>query len=339
MENFEKSFGALESDIDPRTIQHTDISEASAFPLTVGGTSYVPTDIENQHTVGICTAISTVQLAEKIYGKKYSPDFQYLLQKAFYDGNWDEGSSPLVACKVANKYGFLPAELWTHTTEMDRTLPYEQYVAKLEALNGIEVNRLLALCENKIPGYAQVDITDPQKIAQAILNSPKQAGILCRYWVDKNWWTGLNGVSSWQPKDIDPIRAPADHSDGHQIIASHFDFTTYTDLEHPNTWGILWDIEGKCNINWDNYKMTEAWVWLLTAPIVNQYPTIKMGATGTVVKTLQTLLNQKHNAGLFVDGLFGSKTKQAVENYQSSVGLVADGICGKLTWGSLLKVV
>jgi len=67
-----------------------------ATPLIKGGFNYLPTDILDQKNVGICTAISHIQNRNKANGKTYSADFQYLLQKKFYDMNWTEGSSFLI---------------------------------------------------------------------------------------------------------------------------------------------------------------------------------------------------------------------------------------------------
>lgn len=47
---------------------------------------------------------------------------------------------------------------------------------------------------------------------------------------------------------------------------------------------------------------------------------------------LQILLD----AGLTVDGVYGSKTKKAVAAFQSSKGLSADGKCGSKTWKALI---
>lgn len=335
MDNLIKGFGAHESEKDPRNIQHADISLAAAVPLIKGGVSYIPSDIHDQHQVGICTAIDRTQLREKQTGKQYSADFQYLLQKKYYDGNWDEGSSILNANKVAFKYGFLPILEWTHTIEDDRKLPYSQYIAKLQIVSDIEIQRLLGLCIDKIAGYAQVDVTDPQMIAQAIINSPQQAGIQCRFWVDSNWWTSVTGVVSWNSKDIDPLRAPAQLNGGHSIAASLFDFTLGHLFEHPNTWGINWNMEGRGHINWDNYKMTEAWVDLETTPVVNQFPTIKIGSKGIVVQTLQSMLNSLISADLLVDGNFGPKTQRVVMIFQTQNKLKVDGIVGPITWAKL----
>lgn len=324
--------GALASEIDPRTVKHSDLASAGA-PLVKGGISYLPQDIEDQWTVGICTAADIIQNRQKANGKKYSIEFQYLLQKKFYDLNWNEGSSNINALKVGFKYGFLPAYLWTFTTEQDRKLPYAQYIAKLQAITDAQIQSLLLQCIDKIAGYAIVDVSNPQAIALAINESG--VGILCRYVTGPTWWTGVNGISSWQPKDIDPIRYPVPAPDAHSITSSAFDFTLANMFEHPNTWGIDWDLQGRCHINWDNYKMTEGWIILGYTPPVNQFPTLRLGSLGGAVKDLQTKINKKLGCNLGIDGQFGPQTLREVKLFQSQNNLVADGVVGPLTWGKL----
>lgn len=70
-------------------------------------------------------------------------------------------------------------------------------------------------------------------------------------------------------------------------------------------------------------------------PTTTKHAQVQNGSTGADVKTLQTYLNKLINAGLTVDGIFGSKTTTAVKNYQRSRGLSVDGICGKNTWAKL----
>lgn len=203
MENF--SFGAIESNKDTRTLQHEKLVQ-SGIPKIKGGIVYDPTDILYQAKVGICTAISLIQNRQKVTGRKYSPEFQYLLQKKFYDLNWMEGSSILNALKVGKKYGFLPASFWTYTTDEDRQLPYEQYIQKLQAIPDNEIQRLIGLCIDKIPGYAFVNPNDVNAISHAIEDS--EAGVLCMYLVSRNWFTKGTGEASWKPEDIDPLRPP-----------------------------------------------------------------------------------------------------------------------------------
>lgn len=71
----------------------------------------------------------------------------------------------------------------------------------------------------------------------------------------------------------------------------------------------------------------------------NTYAQLSLGANNdqNTVRRLQELLNEKHNAGLQVDGIFGSKTDKAVRDYQSAKGLQVDGIVGPKTWGALLQ--
>lgn len=63
------------------------------------------------------------------------------------------------------------------------------------------------------------------------------------------------------------------------------------------------------------------------------YTTIKYGASGDDVKTLQNYLNQ-NGYNLSADGQFGAKTQAAVKDYQNKNGLIADGIVGTNTWKS-----
>ena len=325
------SLGCNESEKDSRTVIHS--ADQAGVPYIKGGYSYLPNDIENQLKVGICTAISTVQNQEKANGKKYSADFQYLLQKKFYDMNWDEGSSLLSALKVANNYGFLPANLWTFTTDADRQAGYAIYVAKLQAITDAQIQTLLSQCIDKIAGYAAVDVTDPQKIAAAIMES--KAGILCRYTTGPEWWTGKNGQISWSPIDIDPIQAPqfGEATGGHAITDAAFDFTVNIDLLHANTWGPEWDINGTCNINWNNYKMTEAWVILNTAPTIPPFQflhDLQQGMISPDVQQLQIVLNKNHITQVATDGsgspghetkVFGPLTYKAVVNFQNLYGI------------------
>ncbi|MBE6738115.1 MAG: hypothetical protein E7566_05650 [Ruminococcaceae bacterium] len=67
------------------------------------------------------------------------------------------------------------------------------------------------------------------------------------------------------------------------------------------------------------------------------YSTVKKGSKGSDVKTLQTMLNKVDNAGLTVDGIFGSGTEKAVKNFQKDQKLTVDGIVGKNTWAALEK--
>lgn len=69
----------------------------------------------------------------------------------------------------------------------------------------------------------------------------------------------------------------------------------------------------------------------------NTHAQLRMGAKNDTVKELQKLLNEKNEAGLQEDGIFGPKTLSAVQNYQKANRLQVDGIVGPKTWASLLS--
>lgn len=310
----------LKSPKDKRTIKYSTLSTS---PLLRGGFVYNKGDIGNQKKEGICVGASGQQLKAKIDKKKYSMDFLYLVIKKLIDKNWLEGSCLLSGLKAMNKYGFLEEKLFTdkkgkpYITESDRNLPYDKYIAKLIAIPDDEFYRLLSLCENKIAGYKQVKLTDIQTIAKAIEDS--QAGLYCRIEVGKEWFTSKDGKTSWKEKDINPLRPPEEVISGHAIIMSAYDFTTNNFFTLANTWGTDWCRNGCAEINWDKYKVTEAWL-ITTEPLVTKFTKdLYYGITDDEVIKLQTFLRLK---GYYTFGkitnYFGWWTQRAVIAYQKA---------------------
>lgn len=63
----------------------------------------------------------------------------------------------------------------------------------------------------------------------------------------------------------------------------------------------------------------------------NNYSLLKVGSTGTAVKTLQNNLNTLgYNCGT-TDGIFGTNTKNAVKAFQKNQNIEVDGIVGSVT--------
>ena len=72
--------------------------------------------------------------------------------------------------------------------------------------------------------------------------------------------------------------------------------------------------------------------------IVDSYPLLKKGSTGSYVEKLQKYLNQL-GEDLVVDGDFGELTAGAVRRFQKKYYLEQDSVVGPITWGKLLEVV
>ncbi|WP_160166305.1 peptidoglycan-binding protein [Calothrix sp. PCC 7507] len=66
-----------------------------------------------------------------------------------------------------------------------------------------------------------------------------------------------------------------------------------------------------------------------------QYQELKQGDRGEAVKLLQRELNEHLDAGLKVDGIFGSMTKQAVIAVEKQFSMTADGIADIDVWKAL----
>jgi len=72
------------------------------------------------------------------------------------------------------------------------------------------------------------------------------------------------------------------------------------------------------------------------APKPTPYPTLRVGASGQMVKVAQLRLAW-HGLKLAVDGKFGPSTKANVVTFQKAKRLTADGVVGPATWVELWK--
>lgn len=331
MENYRPGLGANESAFDYRTLQHDQVGAPQI--KAIGGTKYSTDKILHQHKVGICTAISLVQNAYVATGKRYSEDFQYLLQKLYTDGNWFEGSSPFSAISTAKKYGMLPIEYLPSILEKEPTLDYDQYKNKLIAIAGDKEKMafLLSKCEFPIKGYSRVNVTDVYLIAQAIADS--KAGIIARFDLGASWYTDKNGALSWNAKDIEPLRKDTEVVSGHQVTITDYNFSTVMSYngQLANTWGPTWADDGSAVFDLKNYRPTEAWcIYYDFTPDYVPLPdpgtwshtfvkNMKLGDVTDEVKQLQIkLMMDKFLARITKEewGIYGPKTQRAVFDLQ-----------------------
>jgi hypothetical protein len=268
---------------DPSLVDIRDFTYKPDKANKKGGERYQAKDIEDQHRVGICTAISLTQNARKATGIEYSADFQYLLQKKFYDKNWNEGSNARSALHIAKTYGMLPKVEWNHTQEYDRKLSYSRYIEKLKRVPDAEIERLLKIAANyKLAGYASVPV-NRDLLAQAVDESA--SGLIVRFVVGKEWYTA----------PIEPLRPAKEPISGHLTIYSNYDGMSY---RIANTWGDDWADSGTAYSRLELYQPTEAWIpyyQKLPAPIQEQKEklTSLQGQLLTLLQKLVVLLNIK----------------------------------------------
>lgn len=330
------TFGAHASKQDYRNLMHDKVGAPQVKP--VGGYKYPPSAILHQHKVGICTAISLVQNTLVATGNRYSEDFQYLLQKVYFDKNWEEGSSPLASLNIAKNYGMLPIRHLPSILQANPDLSYGQYVEKLMEIanDTTRMAGLLKLCEKPIKGFGFVNVNDNASFAQAIEDS--KAGLICRFEVGNEWWTARDGRVTWSPVDLEPLRPPAQVVSGHQITTSDYEYNMLNEIiaRVANTWGNTWCDEGSARYELKNYRPTEAWVpYFDFTPNYVPLPDaatwshlfvrpIKLGDTGDEVKALQVkLMMEGCMPRITTDqwGIFGQKTRSGVMAFQLKRGI------------------
>ncbi len=113
-------------------------------------------------------------------------------------------------------------------------------------------------------------------------------------------------------------------------------FEAAEELNVPIRSGADWDRDGKFRERGESdsphFELVAGAVVARTA----DKPTLRLGARGTSVVTLQqALAKDGRSPSLTVDGRFGPATDAAVKKFQAAEGLKADGIVGPATWGKL----
>ena len=264
------STGADKSPYDIRTFSYKP-----EFISGIGGKRYTPSYIEDQHRVGICTSISLTMNARRATGKRYSADFQYLLQKKYTDKNWNEGSSIKGAIDTARKYGLLLEKDWTFTDENDRKLSYSRYIKKLQKVSDEDIEKLLKKTVKIVTAYARVGI-NRDLMARAIEES--EAGILARFVIGNEWWS----------EPIEPLRGPNRAISGHAITESNYAGNSF---RIANSWGKDWADKGTA-YHLTNYMPTEAWIVYYgdVPPVVEDQLESRKKIIGQIMDLLQKVI-------------------------------------------------
>lgn len=95
--------------------------------------------------------------------------------------------------------------------------------------------------------------------------------------------------------------------------------------------------EGTVARGWTHYAIPRGIYRPEDIPITHR--TLRRGAQGEDVRSMQlALVAYGYNPGE-ADGVFGKRTEAAVRAFQKAQGLTADGICGPKTWAALTEPV
>jgi len=321
MDDLEKQigFGAFPSEKDYRDHKDPDLALGLPFPSEYH-TDVNMLEVTHQKKLGICTS-NLAYYVEWLYFKKtgnyvrLSRRFLYSITKNLIDQNNIEGSSLRSPLKAAYNYGICKEETFPSDTE---GFTHEQYID----INAIPPAAWAEAKSFKAGGYISIPATK-EGLMQALY---KYGLLYSMMHVGKEWWTGLDGVSSWDKSKIDPLRPPAVVVSGHAVVHTAYDPIM---LELRNSWSKAWDCEGNAHHEHARYMPLESWAVTLDK-VANDLPAetdfhhaftipMKQGDLGPEVKALQIALMITGDMDFVqpVDrGFYGPKTTAAVFRYQ-----------------------
>lgn len=345
--------GAIESPKDSRTIKEPKVSLLAYFTFPKdGGREIKPECILDQNRVGICTSISLVELIFDRTSKRFSEDFQYLIQKKYYDKGWFEGSSVFNAIKAGYDVGFLPKEIFDQYFQRDPNENYDSYSSRLKQIadNETLMKELLAKCEKVIQGYTNIG-TSLVALAKAIDDT--ENGVLARYTCGWSWfYKYVNGIlhNCWNGESIEPITEPVATPTfpitGHAVPMPVYKMAA---LYVGNTWSKLWCADGHSKIDYlptEAYKVyfknfNDQWKLPIKKSEFKHKFAMQMGLNATYRYETELL----QYALIFEEcmewikpearGYYGLKTVAGVRKFQKKYGISATGYVGIKTLAKL----
>lgn len=297
-------------------------------------------DAWHQRKIPACVNHAIYKLGQYYWFKKtgqlinFSPRFGDVLCKRFDGQPLDGGTYPRLAAKLACEYG-LATEA---TVKNDTTLPLSVY----RQSSILTPEAFAEASKYKLPGYVMVPVSK-NTLRQSIL---KYGAIAILLPIGEEWWTAKSGQSSWDKKDIMPLRRVAITVSGHEVVQNGWD---NDDLERLlNSWSKDWADNGENVYSLKDYAPIEA---LAIAEIptdikqkIKGMPSpgsfrhlflndLQSGQSGDDVRALQIALAIE-NCFTYqeITGFFGSVTQKAVIAFQQKYGITpAVGYVGTKT--------
>lgn len=243
-----------------------------------------------------------------------SPEYLWKRMRLMDKLSPDEGSNMLTIMQTLSKSGIAPYSDLPNNASVSNSVYADP--STLTAQMDIDA------AEHKIDTYAFSWNPTFQQIKDAIYTHG-HALLLMR--IGAEWWRDkTNTFSTWQEKDILPLRTDIPISSGHFVTAYAFD-ETY--IYFVNSWSLSW---GRAGIGYfaEDYasRVVEMGTSLNLKAVKYVFTkTLKLGSKGFDVKQLQKVL------GVTEDGIFGPNTQNAVKLFQEAHNLSQDGVVGPIT--------
>lgn len=290
--------------ITPETLPVTYRTDTSMFPVLMQG---------GQES---CVSHAWVRLLQIYWYKKtgkiidFSPRFLHAYTSA---GTQDsDGRDPRAIGNVLVSIGCCTTALLPN--DVNISLHDYSFIPITQAM-------LDEAAQYKIPAYSFPSV-DSYSIRHAIYH---KGAVALLFQIGQEWWT-----PSWLPKDINPLRPPAQIVGGHEVVGEH-----WGSLDGVlNSWSDQWNEGGYGEYNFLNYQPLQ--VICIDDPNIDFNPSkfifthnLWPGMKNNDVKELQKRLQ------ISTTGFFGTLTFGAVLFFQRTNGIIPTGFVGALTRAKL----
>ncbi|MCD8383391.1 MAG: peptidoglycan-binding protein [Clostridiales bacterium] len=269
--------------------------------------------------------------------------------------DWSEvrAGCPFLISKATQGTGYIDTTLSEFIQGCEANqIPYWLYAYLNRGDELAQAEFLVNTCKDRVRSYFQGYVLDVEAgnaaaDVQAALDYLEGLGGRCIIYTMYAQYSTYKSVIDGRSVDTAWWEARYGKNDG--SYSSSYPAHDGADLHQYTSKGSCPGISGQvCDLNRLTGTRAESWFTGGTAPAaatdtattggfdVSTLSTIRQGSAGAQVKSLQSLLNGKGDAGLSVDGDCGSKTVAAIRRYQRDQGLTVDGIAGVHTWTALL---
>lgn len=306
MENTPFGLGGFERPVDECDLLLGEIQPDQSIP-----SSFLP-DISgfsthHQHKLPTCGANAFAWLQEYLFGGlSMTPRFSWISFKKIDGFPLEDGTDIRSIFKSGTTDGVLQNLIFPD----DSTLELYAYSDPSVVTQPMRDSAKTRLVKN----YAFQSNPTLNQIKQTIY---KNKGVIALIRVGEEMWTAPNGITSWQEKDVLPLRVPKKIISGHFVVLYGYD-EKY--IYFKNSWGTTWGRSGSgyfdasylpliveigAGINADN-----------TAPAFER--DLMVGSQGEDVIALQKYLIAKGFAiPAGPTGYYGAQTKAAVAHWQA----------------------
>lgn len=285
--------------------------------------------VYHQRKIPACVNHAIYKLGQIYWYRKtgkwinFSPRFGDVLAKRFDGQPLDGGTQPRLSAKLACDYGMATEA----TVKNDTTLPLATYrspsILTPEAFADAHLW--------KLPGYIPIPI-GKNSLRQAVI---KYGAVALLFPIGEEWYTSKAGQSSWDKKDIMPLRSPHVPIGGHEVVQIGWDDASLERI--LNSWSISWADLGENTYDLSKYPPVEA-IAIGEVPnevkkLVKGMPSpqefrhifrndLQAGQTGDEVRALQIAMAIE---GCFnypeITSTFGPVTQSAVVAFQKKYGI------------------